>query len=106
MAEEKKAEKSTGERINPVLKELEMTILNHQVQVGRKPNYPDDALFSATNIFMSVILDRMYDLQDYDGLILEDRIKMVTKCGHDLRVLIKSYTGVDTYTHNYKEKGK
>ena len=46
---------------------------------------------------MSTMMDKMFDMQDYDNLDMEERKKMAVKCGKDIRKLIKSYTGIDMH---------
>ena len=66
-----------------------------------KPNYSNRDFMNAIIIFQTALMDKMYDCQTYDGLEVEDRMKMAAKCGEDLRKLIHTYTGLDT--HNLKE---
>ena len=42
-------------------------------------------------------MDKMYDNQDYDGMSMDDRMKMAESCGLALRKLIHTYTGLDTH---------
>ena len=42
-------------------------------------------------------MDKMYDNQDYDGMSVDDRMKMAESCGLALRKLIHTYTGLDTH---------
>lgn len=62
-----------------------------------KPNYTDNALLDVTFIFQSVLMDKLYDNQDYDKMEMNERINMSMKCGDDLRKLIHTYTGLDTH---------
>jgi hypothetical protein len=48
-------------------------------------------------IFQNALMDKMYDNQNYDGMDIEDRLKMVETCGNELRKLIHTYTGLDTH---------
>lgn len=66
-----------------------------------KPNYSNRDFMNATIIFQTALMDKMYDNQDYDGMLVEDRIKMAESCGLALRKLIHTYTGLDT--HNFEQ---
>lgn len=78
----------------PILRELSMGLL----EVAEiKPNYSNDALLDVTLIFQSVFMDKLFDNQDYDDMSMEDRMKMVQSAGEELRKLIHTYTGLDTY---------
>lgn len=62
-----------------------------------KPNYSNRDFMNAVIIFQTALMDKMYDCQDYDGMALDDRIKMAESCGLALRKLIHTYTGLDTH---------
>ena len=64
---------------------------------GIKPNYPQEAVGDSIVIFQSVIMDKLYDLQELEGMSQEQREKMATKCGEDLRKFVNTYTGIDTH---------
>jgi hypothetical protein len=77
----------------PILEEIAMGLL----EVAEiKPNYSDNAMLNATLIFQSVFMDKLFDNQDYDGMPMEDRMKMAQSAGEELRKLIHTYTGLDT----------
>jgi len=86
-----------GKKLSPILEELEDTLLEFEVEFGYKPEYTIEGFRGAIKIFMSVILDKMWELQDWDKLAQEDREKMATKCGEDLRKFVKTYTDIDTF---------
>jgi hypothetical protein len=48
-------------------------------------------------IFQTALMDKIWDNQDFDGMAMEDRMKMVENCGMELRKLIHTYTGLDTH---------
>ena len=66
-----------------------------------KPNYSNRDFMNALIIFQTALMDKMYDVQDYDDMSLYDRMQMAEICGNDLRKLIHTYTGLDT--HNVEE---
>ena len=70
-----------GEKIQPILKEIEETLLEFEANTSTKPNFPVESLISATKIFSSVLLDIMYDLQDNEKMTLENRCNMAIKAG-------------------------
>lgn len=83
-----------GEKLTPILLEVEKCVIGH---MGIKPNYPDEALRAASCIFFDVIMDKMYNLQDAENLDKETRIAMSEKCGEDLRQFVKTYCNIDTH---------
>ena len=92
-----------GKKITPILEEIENAIIDFDFHVNSKPEYTQNAMRAATKIFMSVLMDKMYELQNFDNMLLEDRKNMAERAGNDLRKLIKSYTGLDTWDFYKKE---
>ncbi len=83
-----------GKKLEPSLLQIEMILLEHN---DSKPNYPPDSFRAITFIFMSAMMDKMYDLQNNENIAQEDRGAMATKCGEDLRKFVKMYTDIDTH---------
>lgn len=86
-----------GEKLSPILMELEDTLVEFELNFGYKPEYTIQGFRAVTKIFMSVVLDKMWELQNWDNLSQYDRENMATKCGEDLRKFIKTYTDIDTF---------
>ena len=86
-----------GTRLSPVLEEIEMTILEHEVRSGTPPQYTEAGFRAATKIFMSAVLDKMWELQKHEDIPMESRAAMATKAGESIRELINIYTGIDTF---------
>lgn len=61
-----------------------------------KPNYSNRDFMNAIIIFQTALVDKMYDVMQYDDMDLKDRLDMATQCGRDLRLLIYKYTNLDT----------
>lgn len=78
----------------PIFKEIANGLLE---TADFKPNYNDSAILDVTIIFQSVVMDKLFDNQNYDKMDLDDRLTMATKCGDDLRKFIHTYTGLDTH---------
>ena len=72
-------------------------------QIGNspKPNFTNRHFMNTIIIFQNALMDKMYDNQNYDGMDIEDRLKMVETCGNELRKLIHTYTGLDTHKIEY-----
>lgn len=64
---------------------------------GYKPNYSNRDFINALIIFQTALMDKMFNIQNFDGMPLEDRMKMAESCGKELRKLIHTYTGLDTH---------
>lgn len=86
-----------GQKLSPILKEIEDTLWQHEFTLGTQFQYEDGAIKSSCKILMSVIMDKMWDLQQGENIDFEDRVNMAQKLGEDLRKLIKTYTGLDTH---------
>lgn len=86
-----------GTKLNPILEEIETTIWEFESNYGMKPQYSIEGFRAGIKIFMSVLMDKIWELQEDENIDLEDRIKMVEKVGEDIRKLVKTYTNIDTY---------
>lgn len=86
-----------GEILTPILVEIEGKIWEYEYYISEKPRYTDEGFRAALKIFMSAFLDKMYELQEKEGIDLPERIKMGEKCGEDLRQIIKTYINIDTH---------
>ena len=83
----------------PIFKEIADGLLETS---GLKPYYSDQAMVDVTLIFQSVLMDKIFDNQNYDNMLLDDRIKMAETAGKELRKFIHTYTGLDL--HKLMEK--
>lgn len=89
--------KTFGEIMGPMLLDLENAIHAYDAEVKTKPNYPSDALRSAAVIFISVLMDKMYDLMEAEEMPHEDRLNMAFKCGTEIHNIIKVYANIDLH---------
>jgi hypothetical protein len=86
-----------GESLSQILLEIEEIIIENEVDLGVKLNYNKEAIRSATIIFMSVITEKMWELQKLENIDIEDRGNMSIKCGEELRAFVKKFTDIDTH---------
>lgn len=85
-----------GQKLSPILSEIEDTILEHQVELGTKPQFTEEGFRASILIFSSTIGERISNLMENENFTLEDRCNAAHNFGNDLRKLIKTYTGIDT----------
>ena len=85
-----------GKKLEPILLELEMCILEHDAFNQKAPNYSNESFRAITKIFMSALMDKLWTLQENESIDMNDRMKMATAAGTELRKLIKTFTGIDT----------
>ena len=64
---------------------------------GYKPNYSNRDFMNTVIIFQTALMDKMYDVQNFDRMPINERMKMAESCGIELRKLIHTYTGLDTH---------
>ena len=62
----------------------------------KKPNFKNRDFLNAIIVFNSVLVDKIYDNQNYIGMSIEERENMVWNCGNELKNIIEKYTGIDT----------
>lgn len=96
-------ETSIGEDISPILKEIEDTLWEFEANVGVQPLYTEDGFKASIKIFLSAMLDKMWDLQEKENMPMKDRTLMAAKVGDSVRQLVKVFTDIDTHDF-YKEK--
>jgi hypothetical protein len=90
-------EKTFGEKLAPILEDLQRAINSFDVIVKDKPCYPNSAVYSSAAIFISVIMDKMYDLMEREDMPITDKLKMAEQCGKDIHRIIKVYTDIDVH---------
>lgn len=95
--------KTIGNKLSPILCEIEDTIWEFEANRGIKPEYTIEGFRAGIKIFMSVLMDKIWELQSDEKIEFKDRVKMVEKCGQDVRNLIKTYTNIDSHSL-YKNK--
>lgn len=83
-----------GQKINPILIEIEAALWE---ATGMKLEFPNESLRAATKIFMEVMLDKTFNLQNNESMDMEDRLNMAQRLGEDLRKIIKTYTNIDSH---------
>jgi hypothetical protein len=86
-----------GKELSPVLVEIEEALWDFDLNGKSKPEYTTEGFRAATKIFMSALMDKIWNLQSNENMDMEDRIKMVEKAGSDIRNVIKIYTDIDTH---------
>lgn len=85
-----------GKEISPILTEVEQTLWFYESKIGDKPCYTEDGFRAACKIFISAVMDKMWELQERDELDIETRTEMSASCGEEFKRLIKVYTDIDT----------
>jgi len=86
-------EKLIGEKLSPILVEIESTLLESSGQ----PNFTPDGFRACLYIFSSVMLDKMWDLMQKEDIPIEIREDMSTQMGNDVKNLVKKYCDIDTF---------
>ena len=93
----KKNEFKFGEKLSLHLIKIEEMIWVNDLAKTGAPNYSNEGFRASIKIFMSILLDKMFELQHNENMSMEDKSNMCRKAGEDIRKLIKTYTGIDTY---------
>ena len=86
-----------GKKLSPHIIEIGAIIQDFNTAIGGKPDYTHAAFISSVEIFMSALMDKMWESQEMEGMAEIDRCNMATKAGEELRELIKTYTNIDTH---------
>jgi len=88
---------SIGKRISPILQEIEDTLWEFEANGGVEPKFTEDGFKGGVKIFVTVLLDKMWQLQCDENMPIKDRTMMAAKLGDDIRSLIKTYTDIDMH---------
>ncbi|MEK6883372.1 MAG: hypothetical protein AABY22_27335 [Nanoarchaeota archaeon] len=90
--------KAIGDKLSPIFCEIENMLWEFEANKGIKPDYTIEAFRAGIKIFMSVLMDKIWELQSDEKIEFKDRINMVEKCGQDVRNLVKIYTNIDPHS--------
>jgi len=86
-----------GKKLSPILEEIEATLWEFEANAGGKPEFTNEGFRASVKIFMSTLMDKVWELQQNEKFDMQDRINMATKLGEDVRKLIKTYTDIDCH---------
>lgn len=86
-----------GELLTPTLLNIEDTLLDFEARNLGRPGYSSEGFRAAIKIAMSAILDKMWELQEKENIDFHTRCEMATKCGEEIRRLVKTFTNIDTF---------
>jgi len=87
-----------GEGLSKILVNLEEGIWDHEADFPNdKPDYTEDGFRAATKIFMSTLMDKMWEYQEREKLPIDWRLKMAETYGQKIRNMIKEATGLDMW---------
>ena len=89
-----KLKETLGTKLSPILVEIQDTLLDNY---ERKPSFTQDGFIAGTYIFQTVILDKMWELQEVENIPMNVREDMATQCGTEIRALIRKYCNIDTH---------
>ena len=86
-----------GEKLSSVLSEIESALIEFEINVARPPQYTDEGFRASVKIFLSVMLDKMWKLQEDEGIDINTRADMAEKLGTEIRNIVRVYTNIDTH---------
>ena len=86
-----------GKQISPILEEIEGTLLEFEANRGIKPEFTIEGVRAGVKIFMSVMMDKMWELQEKESMDMGVREKMAENLGKEVRALVKTYVDLDTH---------
>ena len=86
-----------GEKLSSVLSEIESALMEFEINVARPPQYTNEGFRAAVKIFLSAMLDKMWKLQEDEGIDIDTRADMAEKLGNEIRNIVRIYTNIDTH---------
>ena len=87
-----------GKKLSPVLSEIESALMEFEANVAKPPEYTDEGFRAAVRIFLSAVLDKMWKLQEDEGIDINTRADMAEKLGSEIRNIVRVYTNIDTHS--------
>lgn len=85
-----------GKRISPVLEQIENDLWMWEANEMVKPEYTHEGFRASIKIFVSALMDKIWNLQENEKMDFADRIKMVERASQDVSKIVKTYTNIDT----------
>lgn len=96
--------KTIGEFIGPTMASMEDALWNYEYYMPNTPyGFSHECFRAAVKIFTAAMMDKIWALQEEEGMDIEDRAAMAEKCGKDIRAFVKTYTNIDTHELYEKE---
>ena len=86
-----------GKELSPILVEIEEALWEFEANRGIKPEFTSQGFRAALKIFISVMMDKIWELQSDENIEQIDRENIAQKCGEEVRKLVKTYTNIDTH---------
>jgi len=87
-----------GKKLSPILSEIESTLMEFEINVAKPPEYTDEGFRASIRIFLSAMLDKMWKLQEDEGIDINTRADMAEKLGSEIRNIVRVYTNIDTHS--------
>ena len=85
------------ERLSRLLVHIEDAMWDYEINKVTPIDITDDGFRAAVKIFATAMMAKVWELQEKEGLDLIDREAMSTKCGQEIRKLVKTYTDIETF---------
>jgi hypothetical protein len=86
-----------GKKLSPILSEIESTLMEFEINVAKPPQYTDEGFRASVRIFLSAMLDKMWKLQEDEGIDIDTRANMAEKLGSEIRNIVRVYTNIETH---------
>lgn len=86
-----------GKKLTPIIEEIEFAIIEFDSELNTKPKWGDTALRSSAKIFISVLMDKMWDMMESENIPQDTRVQMSEQCGKEVRKIIKTFCNVDSF---------
>lgn len=90
-------EETIGQKLSPILEEIESVLIEHAAHRGSKPDFTDTGFRAGVKIFMDVMMDKMFEIQMNEKKTIKEALKEAELMGYSIRSLILQYTRIDTH---------
>lgn len=86
-----------GQKLSPILTEIEEMLIEHAAYDGSKPEFTDEGFRAGVQIFMSVMMDKLFAVQMSEGESIDKASNEAELMGYNIRALILQHTKIDTH---------
>lgn len=86
-----------GIRISPILAEIEDALWEDDFEENGPQRFTVAGTRAAVKIFSTVVMDKIWEKAEREGLSLEEKSALAHQAGTEIRELFKRFTGVDSH---------
>lgn len=84
-----------GKELSPKLVELEKKLIHFELENNVPPEYTLDGFKAIIRLFMSAMMESAWNMQEFEGIRIEERLELCYELGEDIKNLILKHTKIN-----------